>query len=642
MDFSNYLQMIFLLEILFIKRAHTSQYDYENIVFNFSFQVDSSFSFNLDSLESDPWSSTDQILTNTSDCSIDSVEIFIKQSFNYNFTDKSHGLSLETMLISNQFIYLIFIYSDSQNSSRNLRVYNLIIDDINYQINDLQLLLQKDIPIGKSVTFIEKNENFLVLSTEDNLFVYNENSSIVSYTLNLIDNFSMPNSLANPPATLFWNEDIYSLIFPLKNENFLMNPSINSVSKINDPENLILAQRNMLISCMNYVFFYDNGFIYIKEMTNLSNSLSFSFIKTIPTPIENLQGLKRVQRSLIFYNLTHVYESIFVNDCLDIQPFGLYSIQGIYNQSNQPYSNEVISSLYVETSIFIIQTNTNDTFLKRLEISDEKFWPFLFKNPIVSYSILEFLPFHMKDMPILGFLIYNDTAVILNLQLFDKSEETLHCELTSDSLSILISTSIRFCNNSLYNFTEEIDNNNTVFDPNVTCVQYSNFLLSKQGLGISIKVIISTSSVIFGLCVFISICYLVRKLYRRRKRRAAYFDDGYNDNFEDDDKKAKENIPLHSYPEVIDSARFRGNSPATTSHREFLNRNGEIEFEKKKNKEAKDKAELEMSRISLKLEDISFTTPQKSEENRRLGEEIAEESKSQVAKMMIFVKEDFH
>ena len=59
-------------------------------------------------------------------------------------------------------------------------------------------------------------------------------------------------------------------------------------------------------------------------------------------------------------------------------------------------------------------------------------------------------------------------------------------------------------------------------------------------------------------------------------------------------------------------------------------------------KEAKDKAELEMSRISLKLEDISFTTPQKSEENRRLGEEIAEESKSQVAKMMIFVKEDFH
>ena len=95
--------MLFLIFYMF-KMINAYQSDFNNM-FNFSFQVESSFSFNLDTLESDPWSSTHSFLRPTADCSIKSSNVFMKQSFEYNFTEETKGLVLENMLINNNILY---------------------------------------------------------------------------------------------------------------------------------------------------------------------------------------------------------------------------------------------------------------------------------------------------------------------------------------------------------------------------------------------------------------------------------------------------------------------------------------------------------------------------------------------------------
>ena len=629
--------MLFLIFYMF-KMINAYQSDFNNM-FNFSFQVESSFSFNLDTLESDPWSSTHSFLRPTADCSIKSSNVFMKQSFEYNFTEETKGLVLENMLINNNILYQIYTYADSQNNQRNLRVYNLIIDDTNYRINDLQLLWQKNLGVTKSVTFMEKIGDCLMLFSEDKAFFYQENStSIIDYSLNLTGDISIDFPLTNAPTQLIWNEVFFSFIFPQNGKNFLVNPLTRIVSEIKDAGDIILAQPNLLFTCLNYVFFYDQNLINIKQMINVDNSYSFSSIKTIQCPLINLKGVIKSQRFLLFFNQTHVLESAFVNDCFDIQTLFQFSLGDIFQKSNMAYFAETIENVYVNTMVLVIQTNKNDVFIKRLGVPNEDFLFFNFST-IYSLSTIAFLPFNLKDLPILTFLSNSSSTLLLNFQIIEKSQEDLHCDLTIDELTVSVSTQTRFCNNSIYNFTEELLNNNTLYNPNVSCLQYNNFFLTKQELGISLKVIISVVSIVSGLCFCLSAGYLMRRFYLKRNRKNQYLDENYEEvnelDFDRERIRGLTNIGQES-----DSFRYKGNSPAVNSHRGLLNKQMEIELEQK---EGKNKANFELSRISLKMEDISFSTPQKSEENRLKmnQEDIAEESKSQEAKI-IFVKESMN
>lgn len=630
---------LFLILSLF-KMANAHQSDFNNMMFDFSFLVESSFSFNLDTIESDPWSSTHTFIRPIAECSIKSANVFMKQSFEYNFTEEINGLVLENMLINNNLLYQIYTYADSQNNNRNMRVYSLIIDDTNYRINELQLLSQKDLGVAKSVTFMEKIGDCLVLFSEDKAFFYQENSTSKNdYSLNLTGDISFDFPLTNAPTHFFWNEVFFSLIFHQNGKNFLVNPLKRIVSEIKETGDIILAQTNLLFSCLDYVYLYDQNLIHIKQMINVSDSYSFFHIKTIQCPLLNLKGVTRSQRFLVFFNQTHVLESAFVNDCFDLQILFQSSLVDMFQQLNMAYFAETIENVYVNTMVLVVQTNKNDVFIKRVGVPNEHFW-FFNSSTIYSLSTIAFLPFNLKDLPMLTFLSNSSSILLLNFQIIEKSKEDLHCDLTSDKLTVSLSTNTRFCNDSVYNFTEELLNNNTLDNPNVSCLQYNNFYLTKQEFGISLKIIISVVSIVSGLCLFLSAGYFMRRFYLKSNRKNQYLDENYEEVNELDIERDRIPGLANVGPDQSDSSRYKGNSPAVNSHRGLLNKQIEIELEQK---ESKNKANFELSRISLRMDDISFSTPQKSEENRLKmnQEDVAEESKSQEAKM-IFVKESMN
>lgn len=128
----------------------------------------------------------------------------------------------------------------------------------------------------------------------------------------------------------------------------------------------------------------------------------------------------------------------------------------------------------------------------------------------------------------------------------------------------------------------------------------------------------------------------IRKRISKGDRKKKYLDDEDEDGErkglgEEKNVKEKEELNNNNHnPEPIfpsDSARYRGiGVPTNNTHRELL-----VEARKEIKKE------FECSQTPLKMEDVSFMTPPKSEENRG-NEEIAEEAKSQEAKMIFMRK----
>ena len=235
----------------------------------------------------------------------------------------------------------------------------------------------------------------------------------------------------------------------------------------------------------------------------------------------------------------------------------------------------------------------------------------------------------MKDIPSMNFFSNNS---LLTIQIIEKAQENLKCEV-SDTLSISLLTTTRFCDENMFNYS---DSQTGKFDPTTPCFQYSSFIISKLDLPLSIKLLIIILSVIFGLCFFLIIGYFIRRCYKNNKRFKAYLEENKENLVLDQEETVKIEIlarenPIKNEGLLNDSTPYKGNSPVFSTARGFLCKTLEIESEKKTGKA---KSQLETSRIGLKTSENLLAAPEKTEENRDGGEDIAEESKSQEAKII--------
>ena len=640
-----FLTLLLFFPITFLN-AQTDNLDYsnflQNVTFNFSFQVESTFSFNLDSMENNPWVVSYKILSSNSTCYKDNASIYVKQTFKYDFSTDFGVLVLEKILIENRYIYLIL--KSPTDPYRRLWVYNSLIDENQYNIVKIENILKLDLyEITKPLIFFEKNDDHIFLSTFDNFLSYVESTNCSSqqiYCFNIITNIIFNTSIS-AMKSFFLNEDTYFLIFSQNTTVFYFNPKLqNLFSEINT---IAFSNGYFLSSCMDYLFFLVNGQIDIKQSIINNNTLMLIQLKTLK-PLINLIGFIRSERSLIIYNETFISEYIFINDCLDIHLEKNYEIQQIYKESGLSYSNQFIKTLFIYETILIFQSNTNETFIKRLQLNNENYWYLssMDMSPLIAINKIEFLIFDLKNLYSLNYLRNNSEII---LQTIEKSEEKLNCEVSDDSLSTVILSSTRFCDKKMFNFS-----NSKIYDPNESCLHYSHFFITKKGLNLSIKLLIIFISVILSLCLLISAGYILRKWYKKRKRLQAYIENNQNQSSNDEVEindiellQGNDN-EVHLEPETLflDSARFKNFPQSPNSNRNLLNnlnKTGEIEIGKIR----KEKSQFETSRIALKVEDISFMTPQKSEEFRGgdKGEDIGEEAKSQEAKL-IFEKKSLH
>lgn len=606
--------------------------NYQNMTFEFSFNVGKTFSFNLDSLESNSWSTSHQIITVTDECFLDKVNIINKQNFEYDFKDEIKDADIKNVLIDGNFIYVMAGIEEI-----HLYIYHILCNNENYNILGLKNIWKESIYTKKTINFMKKQKNNLILSFNDSVLLYNENYAITSqeimnYSLTLLNNLSFSSQIYQPKLISEEENTDFSILIQSEFSNYLYSFEGNSLISLNNTD-YFNNSMGSLISCMNIIFYQSDKVISIFNY----DKPSISFIKNLEFPLENLTDIKRADRSLIFYNSSHVSEYIFVQDCLDLVFLAIYSIIEIYEGNNLILLNDKISKIFCENLLLVLVTNTKKVFIKRLQKPHEKFW--IYKNSfsenfnIFSLKTLEFLPFHLEDVPILNYFD-NKSKIIINT--IEKAGTNLNCDLSSENLDILILTSSRFCDEKMYNYSETA----SIYNPKLNCDQYNYFHITKTELSFAVKITIIITTIIFGLCFFIFGGYVLRRWYRKKNKKSLYYDESpdkfdkeYEGEFEAFNQKKPTNLQENIF--MSESARYRGNSPVTNTNRNLLNPNQEIELEKKYLK--KDKSQFETSRNPLQMEDISFMTPQKSEENRG-KEDIAEESKSQEAKL-IFMKE---
>lgn len=632
--FNNGKNILRMLVFVMISAGLNSQNinNYQNMTFEFSFNVGKTFSFNLDSLESSSWSTSHQILTVTDECFLDKVNVINKQSFAYDFNDEIKNEDIKKMIISGNFIYLVIGIEEL-----HLYVYNILSDNENYNILGLKNIWKESISTKKTINFLKKQNNNLILSFNDNVLLYNENytinsQDIMNYSLILLNNLSFSSQIYEPKLIAEKENPDFSILIKSETSNYLYSLEENSLITLNKT-NYFQNISGSLISCMNILFYQNDKVINILKY----DKPNISFIKTLESPLENLKDMKRAERSLIFYNTSHISEYIFVEDCLDLVFLALYSIKEIYEESHLIFYSDDISKIFCENLVLVLITNSKKIFIKRLQKPNEKFW--IYKNSytdnfnLLSLATLEFLPFHLEDVPILNYFDDKSKIIINTLQ---KANTNLNCDLSSDVLNILILTSSRFCDEKMYNYSETT----SLYNPKLNCDQYNYFHITKNELSFAVRITIIITTIIFGLCFFIFGGYILRRWYRKKNKKSLYYDEN-PDNFDKENEgefeafNQKKPTSLQENLYMSESARYRGNSPLTNTNRNLINANQEIELEKKYSK--KEKSQFETSRNPLQMEDISFMTPQKSEENRG-KEDIAEESKSQEAKL-IFVKE---